>query len=297
MNLRSIDLNLLVVFDALASHRHVSRAAAQVGLSQPAMSNALRRLRLVFQDELLVRTPRGMELTPRAMELAEPVSRILRQVQRVMEPDRSFDPQATRRVFRVRLSDVLSTLVLPRVNRDLDLGDGAISLDVVHLAPEATVDALERDELDLAVSFGLSHGVTVNFEPLMSDRMICAMCRSHPAAADEIDMAQFLSYRHVKVSISPTDTRFVDDLLMERGLARDVAINLPHWLVVPHILRDTRFFAVMPERLVLAIGEGLAVRELPFPTQSFDWRIYWHRRHDTNPAIVWLREMLRKGFD
>jgi DNA-binding transcriptional LysR family regulator len=296
LNLRRIDLNLLIAFDALVHHKHISRAADQIGLSQPAMSNTLRRLREVFEDELLVRTPQGMQLTPRALELAGPISLILRQIERILEPDRSFDPQHAQRVFRVRMSDVLATLVLPRIDRDLHLSNSGISLDVVHLSPEATVDMLERDELDLAVSFALSHDTTIYSEPLVPDRMICAMCRTHPLAGGPISTEQFLAYRHVKVSISPTDMRFVDGILIEHRQNRDVAVNLPHWLVVPHVLRGSSFLSVMPERLALVIGHDLVFKELPFSTQPFEWRIYWHRRHDTNPVIKWLRGILHEGI-
>src|SRR5262249_40164285 len=113
MNLRSVDLNLLVALDALLSERHVTRAAARIGLSQPAMSNALGRLRGVFGDELLVRTPTGMTPTPRALELVDPLRQLLRQAERVLQSDRGFDPATSDRVFTIRMSDILACLILP----------------------------------------------------------------------------------------------------------------------------------------------------------------------------------------
>ncbi|MEZ5802096.1 MAG: LysR family transcriptional regulator [Rhizobiaceae bacterium] len=296
MNLRSIDLNLLVVFDALMSTRHVTRAAEKVGLSQPAMSNALRRLRAVFGDELLVRTPGGMQPTPRAMELVEPVRAVLRQIERVLEPDQHFDASTTERTFRLRLSDVLATLVLPSLLRRFDLPGSRISLDVVHLSPERTVDALERDEIDMAVSFGLAHGSTILAEPVMQDRMVCVVRRDHPFAASRPSIEAFLAAKHVRVSMSPTDLRFVDDVLVAGDNKRTVALNLPHWLVVPRILHETDLVAVMPERLFLALADDrLAACELPFASSAFAWSLYWHRRQDRNPAIRWLRDSLRRA--
>ncbi|MGB3415086.1 MAG: LysR family transcriptional regulator [Mesorhizobium sp.] len=293
-NLRSIDLNLLVVFDALMETRHVTRAANQVGLSQPAMSSALRRLRSALGDELLVRTPAGMQATLKALELAEPVRLILRQIERALEPDSAFDPAKAERTFRIRLSDVLAMLVLPSLLGRFGAADSHMSLDVVHLPPDGTIDALERDELDMAVSFGLAHGNTILSEPLMSDRMVCVVRRGHPFSTTPPSLERFLAGRHVRVSMSPADLRFVDDVLVSDDHRRDVAINLPHWLVVPRVLHETDFVAVMPERFFLSLAdERLVSCELPFASSAFSWSLYWHRRHDRNPAIRWLRESLR----
>src|SRR5262245_38680915 len=135
MRLRSVDLNLLVALDALLEERHVSRAALRVGLSQPAMSNALARLRAAFGDNLLVRTPRGMEPTARGLELAGRVRQVLRQIERVMVPDAGFDPRQCEHRFVLRLSDLLSRLFLPGVTSALLREAPGASLDIVHLAP------------------------------------------------------------------------------------------------------------------------------------------------------------------
>ena len=298
MNLRTVDLNLLVVFDALVTSCHVTRAAEKVGLSQPAMSNALRRLRIVFGDELLVRTPNGMQATPRALELAEPVRAVLRQVERVMEPDQNFDPTVTSRTFRIRLSDLLSVLVLPALLPQFDILNSKVSLDIVHLSPTETIDALERDELDLAVSFGLAHGSTIMSEPVMRDRMVCVVRKGHRFANVAPDMAEFLAAKHVRVSLSPTDLRFVDKVIVSKGQKRMIALNLPHWLVLPQVLRDSDLVSVMPERLFFALNDDeLAICELPFRADVFEWSLYWHRRQDRNPSIRWLRTQFVKAVD
>lgn len=297
MNLRTVDLNLLVVLDALLSTRHVTRAAEKVGLSQPAMSSALRRLRVVFHDELLVRTPGGMQPTTRAVELAEPVRSVLRQIERVMEPDQHFDPATTPRTFRIRLSDVLAVLVLPSFLKGFDLLGSQVSLETVHLSPDRTIDALERDEIDVAVSFGLVKSTTILSEPLMRDRMVCVVRRDHCFADRVPTMDEFLAAKHIRVSMSPTDLRFVDDVITAMGKKRIVVLNVPHWLVVPKLLRGTDFVTVMPERLFLALDkEDLASCELPFCSDGFEWTLYWHRRQDRNPAIRWMRDQLRRAL-
>ncbi|MGH1569489.1 LysR family transcriptional regulator [Methylobacterium sp. P31] len=296
MNLRSVDLNLLVALDALLTELHVTRASEKIGLSQPAMSNALSRLRHVFKDDLLVRTPTGMQATPRALELAEPTRQVLRQIERVFDHDTEFDPAAAQRTFTVRLSDLLGLILLPQLLQRLGREAPGLHLDVVHLSPSKTVEGLERDEIDLAVSMGLGHSTAIQSEVLMEDRMVCATRESHPAAGGSMGLDLFLAHPHLKVSMSPTDLRFVDDVLARDGLKRRLALNVPHWLLVPHVLNRSDLISVMPQRLASALtaaGHRLAVRDLPFASEPFAWSLYWHRRHDKNPAITWLRAKFR----
>lgn len=293
MNLRSIDLNLLVALDALLTERHVTKAADRVGLSQPAMSNALNRLRTMFKDELLVRTTTGMKPTPRATELAEPLRQVLRQVERVMASDAGFDARRTERTFTIRMSDILACLLLPRLAAARP-PDARISYNTIHLPPSLTIDALERDEIDVAVSMGLEHSASIRSETLLRDRMVCLMRRGHQIKRARLTFERFIAQEHMKVSMSPTDLRFVDDVLAECGHRRRIALNVPHWLVVPHVLKKTDLLAVMPGHLATVLmDDGLRMEELPFESAPFDWMLYWHRRYDQSNANGWLRDRIR----
>lgn len=295
MNLRSVDLNLLVALEALLEERHVSRAALRVGLSQPAMSNALARLRATFGDALLVRTPAGMELTDRARELAAPVGLALRQAERVFTSRRGFDPQSCERRFVLRMSDLLSRLFLPAIAAALARAAPRAALEIAHLSPSQTVEALEADACDAAISMGLAHGAAIRRDALLADRMVCVLRRGHPAARRPLDVGSFLRLDHLRVSISPVDSRFVDDVLARLGLRRRVALNVPHWLVVPEVLRATDMVAVMPERLarvLAAPADGFVLREVPFESSSFDWALYWHRRREGSAEHDWFRTIL-----
>lgn len=293
MNLRALDLNLLVALDALLRERHVSRAAERVGLSQPAMSNALGRLRRLFGDDLLVRTSGGMQPTPRALELAAPLEALLRQVERLMQPQAAFDAERSDRRFALRLSDLLALLLLPALQAAVERQAPRASLDIVHLPPAATVDALERGEVDAAVSMGLEHGGAIRSRVLLRDRMVCVLRRGHPAAGEPLTLERFLALRHLKVSQSPSDRRFADDVLAPLKQERTVALNVPSWLVAGPVLAASDLVAVMPARLAEALAAGsLVVRELPLAAAAFDWRLYWHRRDDASPPNVWLRERL-----
>ena len=292
-NLRRIDLNLLVALDAMLRERHVTRAARTIGLSQPAMSSALARLRGLFEDELFVRTSAGMQPTPRAEALSEPVRQALSQIERLFDTEHSFVPATSSRRFVVRLSDLLGDLLLPRLLAKITAVAPGVALDVVHLSPLQTCDALERNEIDAAVRMGLEPTATIYQQALMRDRMMCIMRRSHPLAEVKLSLRRFLAARHLKVSMSPTDFRFVDDVLARHDTRRDIALNVPHWLLVPEVVATTDYVAVMPALFATAISsEQLAVRELPFASEPFDWCLYWHRRHDDDPANRWLRQCI-----
>ncbi len=294
VNLRGVDLNLLVVLDALLRERHVTRAARVVGLSQPAMSSALARLRLVFKDELLIRTATGMQPTSRAEALIEPVRQAIGQIERVLASDQGFDAEKSVRRFVLRLSDLLSYLLLPSLMEQVAQSAPGVSLDVKHLSPPQTIDAIERDEIDVAVSMGLEHTGTVKREVLFADRMVAMMRSTNPLTTGKITLKRLLTTRHLKVSMSTTDLRLADDILSKANVERDVAVNVPHWLLVPHVLATSDYVAVMPGAFAAAVQtRSLVIRDLPFADQTFDWCLYWHRRHHEDPANRWLREHIR----
>lgn len=293
-NLRALDLNLLVVLDALLAECHVTRAADRVGLSQPAMSNALGRLRGVFRDDLLVRTAQGMQPTAQAEALREPLRLLLRQVEQVFEGGGAFDPARATATLALRLSDLLAYQILPPLLAMTGRVAPGLAIEVVHLSPTRTVDALERDEVQAAISMDLEHSGSIRSEALLADRMVCVLRRGHPLARGRLDFEAFMAAGHLRVAMSPSDRRFVDDILRAGGRARRVVATVPHWLLVPRVLPRTDLLAVMPERFAAAIGgRDLVRRDLPFESRSLAWCLYRHRRHDGDKAVAWLCEQLR----
>jgi DNA-binding transcriptional LysR family regulator len=170
-----------------------------------------------------------------------------------------------------------------------------MAYNILHLPPADTVEALERDEIDVAISMGLDHANSIRTERLLTDRMVCLMRASHPVARRPFTFETFLAQEYVKQSMSPTDMRFVDNVLTGMGHKRRITLNVPHWLVVPHVLKKTDLLIVMPGRLAAALNDdGLLARNLPFDSAPFDWMMYWHRRHDQSNANRWLRQELRQ---
>jgi DNA-binding transcriptional LysR family regulator len=296
MNLRSVDLNLLVIFDALMAERNVTRAANRIAMSQPAMSNALARLREAFRDELFVRTAKGMEPTPRAIELGEAVRQILRQTERLLVSDLEFDPTSSERTFNARMSDLIGFLALPTLLRALRVEAPAVRLDIVHLSPEQTVKALEADQLDFALSMDLKHVNTIRSTVLFEDQMVCVMRSGHRLDKDGLTIQDFIDGDHLRVAMSPTDIRFVDNALSVHGLQRRIVANVPHWLLIPPVLHETDLLAVVSGKLAGRFSnQGISVRPLPFDSTPFNWRLYWHRRHDGSHPHRWIRSLVQNA--
>ncbi len=292
MNLRQIDLNLLVIFDALMREKSVTRAALHIGVTQPAVSNALNRLRHLFKDDLLVRTPTGMEPTRRAEELAPAIDQILRAINGLVDNPHAFDPPTADLTFHIRLSDVLAFLLLPRLAHSIAAAAPAVHVETVHLSPHRTVDALESGAIDIAVSTGLHGSSAIREQPLFDDRLICLARAGHPRIGAEPDLEGFLAARHIRVAQSPIDDRFVDNWLTAHGLRRQVSLTVPHWLSVPHVVRETDLIAVMSERAATRLAQAPDVQlgTLPVPDCAFTWSLYWHKQHQSNPAQRWLRD-------
>lgn len=294
MNLRSVDLNLLVAFDALMRTRQVTRAARLLGIGQPGMSAALARLRQLFGDPLFVKRGPEMEPTQRAIALENDVSRILRDVTRLLETADRFEPSVSTREFTLRMSDLLSVLLLPDLMRRLSQAAPGVRIEVRHLAPEATADALERDSIELAVSTGLPVPESVETLPLFEDSILC-LCPAEFSGEERLDDPEaFLTLPQIRISQSPLDDRFLDRQLAELGLERRAALTIPHWLAVPEIVASGSHVAVMPASLAerFAGTHGLRALPLGFIASRIEWSLYWHKRYASDQGHAWLRRSL-----
>lgn len=294
MNLRNVDLNLLVVFDTLMRIRHVSRAAAHLGIGQPGMSAALGRLRRLFGDPLLVRQGNEMAPTDRALALQPEVIMLLREVAKVIAPPQDFEPETSDRSFRLRMSDLLSVLLLPGLVGRFATTAPQIRCEILHLSPTATVDAMERDTVELAVSTDLDIPKSISIQHLFDDHVVCLARHDLAIERHLQDAEAFVELPQIRVSQSPIDDRFADRQLREKGLKRDVALTVPHWLAVPDILAASSLVVVIPASIAVKMSDRLTLKAypLPFLNKGFKWSLYWHKRHETDPGHAWLRQAI-----
>ncbi len=293
-NLAAVDLNLLVALDALLAERSVTRAGARIGLSQSAMSKALARLRALFGDPLLVRTADRMVPTARAMALVEPLQRALGDVRRLIERDAAFDPASMRRTVTLASTDLQELLVLPDAIARLRQSAPGIDLRVRASDRIDVVAALQSGEVDLGLMPMMANTSDLRSAVLFRDELVVLVARGHDAARKGLTLKRFLAYPHIMVSVEGRGIAPVDTALAARGLQRRIGLTLQHFLPVPFVVAASDMIAAVPARMarILAATAAVDVLPLPLPSEGYTLHVAWHRRHDADPLLLWLRERL-----
>jgi DNA-binding transcriptional LysR family regulator len=292
MNWGAFDLNLLIVFDAVMQDRSVTRAGNRIGLSQPAMSHALNRLRYMLKDELFVRTPDGMLPTPRAELLAQPLRNALSEMQLALEPA-AFEPATSDRCFALAVNNYAAVVLAPPLVAAVTAAAPSVQLD---LRPSGTLDIVEqldRGDLDLAVGSLDNSGERFATAPLLEDPFVMVMRRGHPASRRKLHAAAIAALPHLEISSSGEDTRFVDRWLSERGVERRIALRAPYLSAAP-ILVQSDLVATLSRRIAQEFvrNHPLQVRQPPYDPPPVRTVMLWHRRLDRHPAHRWLRDVI-----
>ena len=294
MNLRRIDLNLLVIFDALMTERNVTRAARRVGLSQPAFSNALTRLRERLKDELFVRSPQGMRPTPRALELASEVHEALATIESALDPA-EFDPKSARRTFTIDTADYVVTSCLSAVMAHLAREAPGIDLRLLP-AGGRIYERLDAREVDFGI--GAYGEVPDRFGTVVidEDKYVVLMRPDHPLARGRLDLKRYAGAKHLLVTLRGDAHGFVDDALAEHGLSRRIALTVNQFSVAPAVVAESDLVVALPKRIADRYAPllKLEVRPLPLPAPFVFTAIQliWHRRFATHPAHEWFRHTL-----
>jgi DNA-binding transcriptional LysR family regulator len=301
MNFAAFDLNLLRVFDALMRERSATRAGDMVGLSQPAVSNALNRLRHALKDELFVRRGNDMVPTPRAEAIAEPIRDALAQMEQVIVGDASFNPENAARIFTLFGSDMFSMQFMPAFARHMATMAPGISLRLLDSA-SGDVERLLRDNvIDVALERPLDMPDWVSAQLMFRSTFVIAAARGHAAIrkaglkpGDRFPLPLFCDLPHAIRSIDGTMSGIVDEELRKAGASRRVVLALPHFHAIALAVAEGHLIATLPVEIANAVSKDLKLAmyrppvELPQP----EIKLYWHRRHDQHPAHRWLRNQI-----
>jgi DNA-binding transcriptional LysR family regulator len=299
-NLRGIDLNLLVVFDALMAERHVTRAAEFNGLSQPAMSKALNRLRHLLNDRLFERRDGRMEPTPRALELAGPIHGVLSDISRTLSQPAMLDPARIVATVRIATIDLYQTTLLPALVAALQRDAPGMDIQIRTIERNRLHDQLAGGELDLAIAPALSGTRDLRTEPLWTDHLITLVSADNPirlpmtldsfaAAAHVVDAG------HVQVAADGQGVSVVDSILAARGLRRRIAVVLPNSAGIPYVVAATSLVATLPSRIIrdLAVIPELRVVPAPLPQVEVSPHLIWHVRTQNSPLRAWVRGVIK----
>lgn len=293
-SLADLDLNLLKALDALLQHAHVSRAAAALGLTQSAASRTLARLRALFEDDLLVRTGRGMARTPRAEALQPQVAHVLAEVGRLLSVGQVFEPATARRVFRLSSADYFNLVALPTAVATLRAEAPGVDLEVS--AEMRLTEALEAGRVDVVLApTGSVMGSELMQMSLFAEDFVVLLRAGHPALSATWDLAAYAALDHILVAPRGSRGGPVDDRLAARGLQRRVAVLTGSFASAPPLVAATDLVVTLPRRTAtLAVNGALVTRPLPMPPLRFVTAAFWHVRNHTDAGHRWFRELLKR---
>jgi DNA-binding transcriptional LysR family regulator len=293
VNLSAIDLNLLVVLDALISEVHVGRAARKIGLSQPATSHALNRLRDLLGDPLLVRVGSRMELTPRAIGLRDPLGETLQRVHSFLVPD-SFDPVTSKRCFSLMMQDHIAHLVVPALVKRVHSAAPMVRLDVLPWQSPASMKPERARAIDLLLSCSTNDIAGFQREILFTDTEVTVARKGHPATSRLKNIGPFLNSNHVAVVGRGLTEDPVDRWLREEGLARKIALRVPSYLQALQTVAQSDLVAFVPKRLAESWAKPFSLVVLPPPIDPGGYQEYFFYplRAVEDSASIWLRKLV-----
>jgi DNA-binding transcriptional LysR family regulator len=301
MNLNALDLNLVRVFDALLQERSVTRAGEQIGLSQPAVSAALNRLRHLLNDQLFVRRGNDMMPTPRAESMAEPLRLALREIERVFHSAKAFDPAELERTFTFMGADFFSMMLMPTLAARIAGAASRASLRFLDSARGDVSRLLQDDEIDVALERPLEVSDRVSSTPLFHSPF--AIIAAHDNAAirqagvtqgEPLPIGLFCELPHVLRSIDGSMSGSTDEALRKIGRTRRVSLTLPHFQAVALAVANGNHLAAVPRQFAVWAAKTLplVIFEPPLPIAVPEVRMYWHARHDDEPPHRWVRDQI-----
>lgn len=311
MNFRTLDLNLLRVFDEVMAERSLTRAARNLAMTQPAVSNALRRLRDTLNDELVVRAGYGVEPTPFALSVWPAVREALGSLRAALAPS-TFDPATAEVSFVVSMADTSATQLMPPLIKRIEAEAPNVSLRILPLTTRDPRKALEDGDLDLVIGYfpavmaeitlrGMQDGspAPIAAQRLYDGRYVCVMRRDHPLTWQTLSLDAYCEAHHLLVSFTGRPFGFVDEALASINRSRRIVLTVNQFFTAGQVVRNSDLLTVLPEHFVSATGfeRELAIRPLPLEVPRFHVDLLWHRRRQHDPGHQWLRTALAQAAE
>jgi DNA-binding transcriptional LysR family regulator len=297
-NLAAIDLNLLVVFEALLAERNVSRAGDRIGVAQPSISRSLAQLRALFGDELFVRTPKEMRPTVRALELAAPIAEALDKVRSTLQRQEVFDPATSRRRLAIGATFYANFTMLPAFIRILRAEAPHLCVFVRSLGFRDAINFLDESKIDLAIGIFADAPKRIATCELSSDHFVCISRRNHPGLAEGLTLETFVAHAHARWSLTRDPSEAVDVALARHHLKRNVVFVLQGFYPLVVAVANSDLLAVVPSRVAhsLSSREAIDVHELPLDVPQLALAIAWSKHGEEEAAPRWMRERLCRLF-
>lgn len=293
--LRDIDLNLLLALHTLLQERHVSLAAKKLGVSQPAMSRSLGRLRDVFEDPLLVRVKGKLEPTARARAIAEKVDALLEEIHGLVRP-LEFDPKTATGTIRIAAPDIISYMLIPGLIRRLSVEAPGLDLEIVRWEAQWR-EHLDGGTVDLTIGFPTGNESNIYARPLLDNHWSCVLREGHPALKKPWDLQHYGALDHLVIMLGLGQAGAVDMVLEKLGIQRRIALRLPYPALSPLLVAETDLVLTTTSWLAQKLSRqmGLAIRPPPLPLPSIRVPMVWHERSHRDPKQQWVRELLAQN--
>jgi DNA-binding transcriptional LysR family regulator len=289
-----IDLSLIRVLCAVYEAGSVSRAAAKLHLTQPAISHALGRLRATLGDPLFVRTKSGMSPTPQAVRLYEQFREAIKIVERAVEETKVFVPASTTRHFRIAMSDIGAMVFLPPILRRLQTDAPHLSVEVNEIAVSDLLRLLQIGHVDMALGNAPHLRALTHYVPLFDEHYVCLMAQHNNTIGDSLSLEQYLSVGHVAVMSPFSGHLMINEALSRKSLVRKVVLGVPHFTSIPDIIAETDLVVTVPSRVAYLFQERYNLKVLPVPIHipSFSVGLHWSDENNADPGHRWLRQQV-----
>ena len=295
MNIKNFDLNLLVVFQALFEEKNVTKASKKVGITQPAMSNALNRLRYLVNDELFIRGPKGMRPTPRANELSLPINSALNNLELSLSSI-NFNPLTTKKNYRISMSDDVAPLLIPNISKFLETKSPNSSLQISHEQGFDALNLLDNNEIDFAVGRFETIPKRFSSKILFSEKYVCIVRNTHKFAKEKkLSIKQYLESRHLRVAPSNATVSPIDRALGQIELERRVFIRIDLITLAPLFIKNTDLVLTLPSVTAerMAKSYGFTILYLPIDLDLRHTKLVWHAELTNHPAFDWIKEQIK----
>lgn len=295
MNINNFDLNLLVIFRALFEERNVTKASQKVGITQPAMSNALNRLRYLVNDDLFIRGPRGMRPTPRAIELSVPIQIALSNLELSLS-SASYDPKSLKKLFKLAISDDIAPLIIPHLVSYLDNNSPNSSLCLSSEQGDEAIKSLDLNEIDFAIGRFEILPNRLGFKVLFDEEYVCMMSKNHILSNEsKLSMDQYLSSKHLRVAPMQASVSPIDRALSQLNLERVISVRIDLITLSPYILKNANLILTLPSKTADRISRlnNFSIVGLPLELEKRQTKLVWHKELTKHPAFEWIREKIK----
>lgn len=291
MNLHKYDLNLLVIFEMIFQELHLTRAGARLNMSQPAMSQALKKLRDTFEDPLFVRSGKELVATERAQQIASQVKQVVSMAEKAFQDRGDFDPATAKRTFRLTMSDYTEMVLMPVLFKRIQEVAPNVKIESSHLSKKDYHTGLEKGEFDIVLSCALYFKANAYRQFLFNDREVVIARADSPILNEELTLERYISMKHAQFHWQEGDNE-IDEELKRLRLERQVLLEVQHEMVLPLVLRNNDLLVNMPLRMAKLFKEllPLEILELPVKPIEYSFNQHWHERNHHDPAHCWLRQ-------